>query len=56
VVSLGRALGQHAARLPILSIIGLGFLAGAAAVAIGTAACLAVIGVSLILVEMVVAK
>jgi hypothetical protein len=56
VVSLGNTLAQRMRDLPVLSIIGLGFLSAAAAIAFGIAACFVVIGVSLVLVEMVVAK
>lgn len=56
MVSLGNALVKHLRDLPVMSIVGLACISGAAAVAFGLAACLLVVGLSLILVEMVVAK
>jgi hypothetical protein len=56
VVSLGNTLVKHLRDLPVLSIVGLGFLSAAAAIAFGIAACFVVIGISLVLVEMVVSK
>ena len=56
MVSLGNTLVKHLRDLPAMSIVGLGCISAAAAVAFGLAACLLVVGVSLILVEMVVAK
>jgi hypothetical protein len=56
VVSLGNTLVKHLRDVPALSIVGLACISAAAAIAFGIAACLLVVGVSLILVEMVVAK